>query len=108
MLTIRRWQFQTIFHGRERAWLAFVCKALEDTYPRSPLFRLAPGARLGKARDWCQRALANDLRADDEVMSFIFVMHEMSPGFDQHPTLRAVLDRRDEPPSARWARLFDA
>jgi hypothetical protein len=35
------------------------------------------------------------------------MMHEMAPNLDQHPYIRAILDRAGEPLEQRWERLFD-
>ena len=100
-------QLAGMLQVEERSWLDFVCEALENAYPRSPLCALDDDARRGKARDWCERARANGLETDDEILSFVFLMHEFAPNFDQHPHVRAILDRGDEPVARRWRRLFD-
>lgn len=100
-------QFETMLQVDERRWLEFVCRALEFAHPMSPLHALDDEARLVKARDWCDRARANGLQTDDAILSFVFLMHEFAPNFDQHPHIRALLDREGEPVERRWARLFD-
>jgi hypothetical protein len=107
MLRIRQRQIADMFQRDERSWLRFVCSALAREHPRSPLFALDPAAQLVKARDFCGRARANDLRADAGVLGFVFMMHELAPDFDQHPYVRALLDRAGEPVEQRWERLFD-
>lgn len=100
--------YQAMLQRDDAAWLDFVCDAIAASHPMSPLFDLAPEARPEKARDWCERARANGLRTDDDVLGFVFVMHEIAPGFDQHPTLRAALDDETRTPAARWRALLDA
>lgn len=99
-------QFETMLQVEERQWLEFVRESLLS-YPLSPLFRLDDDAQLLKVRDWCDRARANGLEADDDVLGFVLLMHEFAPNFDQHPYLRAILDREEEPMTERWERLFD-
>jgi hypothetical protein len=101
-------QFEVMLQVDEGQWLDFVCRALEVSRPMSPLHALEGAARRLKARDWCDRARANGLRTDDEILGFVFLMHELAPNFDQHPYIRAILDRDDEPVAQRWRRLFDA
>jgi hypothetical protein len=101
-------QLETLLQSDERRWLGFVCDAVEVAHPRTPLAALDDGdARLLLARDWCDRARANGLRTDDEILAFVYLMHEFAPNFDQHPTLRAILDGSDAPLGERWQRLFD-
>jgi hypothetical protein len=107
MIKVRERQIAKLLQTESADWVAFVIDTLADAYPRSPLFQLEPQARPGRILDWCDRARANDLEADEDIISFLFVMHEMVPGFDQHPTLRAVLDQREAPAGERWERLFD-
>lgn len=99
-------QFEVMLQVEERQWLEFVRESLRS-YPLSPLFRLDDDAQLLKARDWCDRARANGLTADDDVLGFVLLMHEFAPNFDQHPHVRAILDGEGEPMARRWRRLFD-
>ncbi|MFO0648547.1 MAG: hypothetical protein U0326_20065 [Polyangiales bacterium] len=108
MIELPRPLYDSMLQRDEAAWLAFVCESIEGSHPMSPLFALPPDERPEKARDWCDRARANGLSTDDDVLGFVLVMHEISPGFDQHPALRAALDRDDAPPSERWRKALDA
>jgi hypothetical protein len=107
MLTLRRGQVAALLQGDPRGWLRFVCESIEEEHPRSPLFALPAEERLDKVRDWCERAQANGLSADDDVLTFVFMMHELAPDFDQHPRIRGILDRAGEPVEDRFERLFD-
>lgn len=108
MIDLSRDLYDAMLQRDDEAWIAFVCESLAESHPLSPLFDLPVEERPAKARDWCDRARANGLTLDDDVLGFVFVMHEISPGFDQHPTLRAALDEGDDPPSRRWQRALDA
>jgi hypothetical protein len=107
-MRIARRQTEALLQASPTRWLRFVCSALEDAYPMSPLFArdLSDDERLLKAADLCDRARANDLRTDAEILGFVFLMHEIAPHFDQHPYIRGLLDREGEPIGARWERLF--
>lgn len=106
-MKIRRGQLAAMLQNDEGSWIRFVCSSLAQAHPRSPLFSLPEEARPAKARDWCERARVNGLRTDADVLGFVFMMHELGPNLDQHPYLRAILDREDEPMKQRWERLFD-
>jgi len=92
----------------EQMWPRFVCQSLKESYPISPLHELDDDDQNLKARDWCDRARANDLCRSDEILSFVFLMHEFAPNFDQHPYVRTILDYSEEPIGQRWERLFDS
>ena len=107
-MRIARRQTEALLQASPKRWLRFVCSALLEAYPMSPLFArdLDEKERLMKAADLCDRARANDLRTDADILGFVFLMHEIAPHFDQHPYVRAILDREGEPIGARWERLF--
>ena len=73
----------------------------------SPVFDVDEDAQLVMIADICDRARANDLKRDAELLAFVFLMHEFAPDFDQHPYVRAILDVADKPIAERWERLFD-
>lgn len=106
-MRIARRQMESLLQKSPKRWLNFVCSALEDAYPMSPLFApsLDNDARLLKIADLCDRARANGLRTDAEILGFVFLMHEIAPHFDQHPHIRGILDREGDPVGVRWERL---
>jgi hypothetical protein len=106
-MRIWEWQFNSLLQSDEPEWLRFVCSSLHDSYPRSPVFDVDEDEQLVTIADVCDRARANDLRTDAELLAFVFLMHELAPDFDQHPYIRAILDLADKPISERWERLFD-
>lgn len=107
-MRIARRQMDSLIQASPKRWLRFVGAAIEDAYPMSPIFARAVDdrTRLLKIADYCDRARANGLRTDAEILGFVFLMHEIAPHFDQHPHIRAVLDGEGEPMGARWERLF--
>jgi hypothetical protein len=106
-MRILGWQLHSILQRDEPRWLRFVSSSLKDFYPTSPIFDVDEDARLVTIADICDRARANDLQRDDELLSFVYLMHEFAPDFDQHPYIRSILDAANRPIAERWKRLFD-
>ncbi len=107
MIELPRARWDRLLQSDEGRWCEFVCEALEEAHPHSPLFAHDEEDPARRVLDWTDRARANGMRTDDEVYGFIAVMHSAAPNFDQHPVLRARLDDGRLDPSARWESLFD-
>jgi hypothetical protein len=106
-MRILRRQVGSLLQVSEDRWVSFVASSLKSSYPMSPIFDLDEGAQLATIADACDRARANSLETDAQVLAFVHLMHEFAPDFDQHPYLRAILDAPAEPIAARWERLFE-
>ena len=52
------------------------------------------------------RARKHGLTTDEDIIGFVSVMHEISPNFDEEPTLKAILADTRLKPSERWQALF--
>ena len=52
------------------------------------------------------RARKHGLTSDEDIISFVSVMHEISPNFDEEPTLKAILADTSKTPHERWQALF--
>lgn len=106
-MRILRWQMNSLLQANEQEWPTFIASAVKDSYPMSPIFDLDEDAQLVTIADLCDRARANDLQTDAEILAFVLLMHELAPDFDQHPYIRAILDAAGRPIAERWERLFD-
>src|SRR5690349_13713013 len=100
-MRILKRQMSSLLQANERGWARFVCASVKASYPMSPIFDLDEEAQLVTIADACDRARANDLRTDAELLGFLFLMHEFAPDFDQHPHIRALLDGADRPIAER-------
>lgn len=106
-MRILKRQMSSLLQADELGWARFVRESVRASYPMSPIFELGEEAQLVRAADLCDRARANDLRTDAELLAYVYLMHEFAPDFDQHPRIRAILDAADKPVAERWERLFD-
>ena len=52
------------------------------------------------------RARKHGLTSDEDIIGFVSVMHEISPNFDEEPTLKAILADTSKKPHERWQALF--
>ncbi len=53
-----------------------------------------------------QRGKRHGLMDDADLFSYVSVMFEIAPNFDEEPTLRAILEDSNQPLKVRWEALF--
>jgi hypothetical protein len=91
-MRIARRQMDSLLQASPKRWLQFVCASLEDAYPMSPLFApsLDERGRLLKAADFCDRARANGLRTDAEILGFVFLKNGVPDAYKDYTFFAAA------------------
>ena len=98
--------YERMLQGDPDQFTEDVVRFMIDQYPEQqrgiPLRLLWRQAQVA-----IRRARNNGLETDAQIISFVGVMHEINPNFDEEPTLSKVLRDPSRSAEQRWDALFE-
>jgi hypothetical protein len=105
MLVIRQEQIDTLIKGTDEEFVEFLVGHVKEEFPEKAAERDDETLR-EMVKGGIRRAESHGLTSAEDTTSFISIMFEVAPNFDEQPAIKAVLDDEKFPPEARIERLW--
>src|SRR5262245_45845822 len=105
MLVIRQEQIDTLIKGTDEEFVEFLVEHVKEEFPEKAAERDEETLRT-MVKNGIERAESHNLRSAEDQTSFISIMFEIAPNFDEQPQIKTVLDDEQFAPADRIERLW--
>ena len=105
MLVIRQEQLDTLIKGSDEEFIEFLVAHVREEFPEKTAERDDETLR-AMVEAGVARAESHGLTTAEDTTSFISIMFEVAPNFDEQPQIKAVLDDGRFAPEERIEKLW--
>ena len=105
MLVIRDEQLNTLIKGTDEEFLEFLIEHVHEEFPEKTGTRDEETLRT-MVEGGIRRAESHGFSNADDIAAFISIMFEIAPNFDEHSSIKPVLDDANFAPADRLERLW--